>query len=141
MESWAKLADRIIERHQAKIILLGDRQGSQRIQKAMAGTALVLYEDFLPGFLALIDRLDLLLCNNSGPMHVACALQTPTVSTMGPTLPEKWWPQGKGHRVVHKQLPCMPCNEGYCRIKTHDCMIQISVADMLDAVEESLKTL
>ena len=84
--------------------------------------------------LALIQHCRLLVCNNSGPLHLATALGTPTVSLMGPTLPDRWWPRGEGHLVIRKDLPCMPCNEGFCRIKTLDCMNQITVEEVLDAV-------
>jgi ADP-heptose:LPS heptosyltransferase len=46
-----------------------------------------------------IRGLDVLLCNNSGPLHVAGALGVPTLSTMGPTDPVRWWPVGL-HQVV-----------------------------------------
>ncbi len=46
-----------------------------------------------------IRGLDLLLCNNSGPLHLAGALGVPTLSTLGPTDPVRWWPVGP-HQVV-----------------------------------------
>jgi ADP-heptose:LPS heptosyltransferase len=46
-----------------------------------------------------IRGLDVLLCNNSGPLHLAGALGVPTLSTLGPTDPVRWWPVGP-HQVV-----------------------------------------
>ena len=47
-----------------------------------------------------IARLDVLLCNNSGPLHIAGALGVPTLSTLGPTNRAMWWPVGSEHEVV-----------------------------------------
>jgi ADP-heptose:LPS heptosyltransferase len=47
-----------------------------------------------------IRGLDVLLCNNSGPLHLAGALGVPTLSTLGPTDPVRWWPVGPRQVVV-----------------------------------------
>ncbi len=47
-----------------------------------------------------IRGLDVLLCNNSGPLHLAGALGVPTLSTLGPTDPVRWWPVGPHQQVV-----------------------------------------
>lgn len=74
-------------------------------------------------FAAVLSRCDRLICNNSGPLHVAAALGIPTLSFMGPTVKETWEPIGDIHRVLRRnELPCIGCNQGSCRIRTHDCM-------------------
>ncbi|MFC1499618.1 glycosyltransferase family 9 protein [Candidatus Zixiibacteriota bacterium] len=47
-----------------------------------------------------IARFDVLLCNNSGPLHIAGAVGVPTLSTLGPTNPDMWWPVGERQVVV-----------------------------------------
>jgi heptosyltransferase-2 len=140
-ERFAEVADKLIEKHKARIVLIGgakEKKIIHQITTHMANQSLVFFDQTLGDLLALLQSCHLLICNNSGPLHMATALGTLTVSTMGPTLPERWWPQGEEHIVIRKDLPCMPCNEGRCRLKTLDCMELITVEDMLEAVETQI---
>jgi len=140
-ERFAEVADKLVEKHKARIVLIGgpkEEKIIQQITTRMTIQPLVFVNKPLGDLLALLQSCHLLICNNSGPLHMATALGTMTVSTMGPTLPERWWPQGKGHIVIRKDLPCMPCNEGYCRLKTLECMKLITVEDVLKAVETQI---
>lgn len=140
-ERFAEVADRLIQKHKARIILMGGPKEEmliEEIKASMTQNPITVVNQPLGNLLALIQTFRLLICNNSGPLHMAAAVGTPTVSTMGPTIPERWWPRGDGHQVIRKNLPCMPCNEGYCRLKTLDCMRSITVEDMLEAVERQI---
>jgi heptosyltransferase-2 len=76
-----------------------------------------------------IRNVDVLVCNNSGPLHLAGLLGTPALSFMGPTVKEKWWPLAGNAVVLRRdQLPCIGCNLGYCKIRTHACMMEITPA-------------
>ncbi len=89
-------------------------------------------------FMALINGCRVLVCNNSGPLHLASALGVPTVSTMGPTDPIRWRPVGQGHVVVRKPLWCSPCGEGQCPLGTHACMMAISVEEIAAVVDDQM---
>jgi lipopolysaccharide heptosyltransferase II len=89
------------------------------------------FEVFIDGDLrrtmALISRLDALVCNNSGPLHIASALNIPTVSFMGPTVAERWWPVASNCRVLRAEhLNCLGCEKGRCTDKMNACMQSIS---------------
>jgi ADP-heptose:LPS heptosyltransferase len=65
--------------------------------------------------LALVERLDLFLSPDTGPMHMACAVGTPSVSVFGPSDPVRYFSGGDGssgsrHVVVRQELWCSPCN-------------------------------
>jgi len=65
--------------------------------------------------LALVERLDLFLSPDTGPMHMACAVGTPSVSVFGPSDPVRYFSGGSGaagsrHVVVRQELWCSPCN-------------------------------
>jgi len=140
-ERFAEVADKLIEKHKARIVLIGGPKEEEiihHITTHMTNQPIVFLNEPLGDLLALLQSCHLLICNNSGPLHMATALGTLTVSTMGPTLPERWQPQGEKHIVIHKDLPCMPCNEGHCRLKTLECMKLITVEDMLEAVETQI---
>jgi ADP-heptose:LPS heptosyltransferase len=90
-------------------------------------------------FSALLAFCQVFVCNNSGPLHMAVALNVPTVSTMGPTVKSCWMPIGDFHKVFRMdQLPCIGCNLGYCKIKTHDCMRLITPVMVFQAIEEKI---
>jgi len=58
-----------------------------------------------PGMLELMDRIAtarVVVCNNTGPLHLAAALQVPTVSTMGPTNSWRWWPVSDAPTIVFR---------------------------------------
>ena len=86
----------------------------------------------------LIASSQLLVCNNSGLLHIANALDIPTVSTMGPTNATRWWPLGQNNIVIRKEIECIGCNNNYCKINSHDCMELITVDEMVEAVQKSL---
>jgi heptosyltransferase-2 len=77
----------------------------------------------------LIRRADILVTNDSAPLHLASAVDTPAVAIFGPTVPEFGFsPSSRGSVVVQKSLPCRPCSihgGKKCPIGTHECMTSI----------------
>jgi lipopolysaccharide heptosyltransferase II len=88
-------------------------------------------------FIALLACCNYFICNNSGPLHIAVAVNIPTISFMGPTYKERWMPIGDDHRVLRlDNLKCIGCNNGFCKIETHDCMRLISPKMVHTVLEE-----
>lgn len=139
-EAFAELADKTAEKHNVKIVIIGsaaERKLVEGIVSMMKIKPAFIVGESIEVVAGVISALDLLICNNSGPLHIACALSTPTVSTMGPTVPHLWWPLGTENTVVRHNLPCSPCSAGCCA--DHECMRQISVQEMEDAVARQLE--
>jgi lipopolysaccharide heptosyltransferase II len=142
-EGFAQVGDKIARKYGAKIVIVGSPRETRLVQgvvNLMETEPVSMVGTSLEQLIALIDRCNLFICNNSGPLHIAVALKTPTVSTMGPTIPKRWWPIGDNHIVIRKDLDCSPCNLGYCPRKTHDCMRLITVQEILEAVDLQLKS-
>jgi lipopolysaccharide heptosyltransferase II len=140
-ERFAEVAKLAIEKFKVRIVVLGTEHERDRIKiiaDANPDSCVVLLNYSIPNLAAVLSRADCLICNNSGVLHLAAAVGTPTVSTMGPTVAERWWPRGKNHIVIRKPLPCIGCNNGTCRIGTHQCMIDITVEEMLVAVKKQI---
>ncbi|HEY1952006.1 MAG TPA: glycosyltransferase family 9 protein [Gemmatimonadaceae bacterium] len=90
----------------------------------------------LRGFMALLTQCSLLLCSDSGPMHIANALGTPVTALFGPQRSDWYGPRGELDSVVQvDDMPCRPCFDT-CVFATPRCMEGIGV----DAVARSLKS-
>ena len=90
----------------------------------------------LPELVAWIASCDVLLTNDSGPMHVAAAVGTPPVALFGSTSDAKTSPYGLG-RVIHKHVSCSPCYKRTCPID-FKCMRQIGVQEVVSAILDLL---
>ena|SRR5687768_4911789 len=75
----------------------------------------------LPQLVALLDRADLVIANDSGPMHIAAALGRPLVALYGPTNPVRTGPYGRMDSVLRLDIPCSPC---YSRRCSHQSCLQ-----------------
>ena len=81
--------------------------------------------------------------NDSGLVHVAAAIGTPTVGIFGPTSPWHWAPLNPLAGIVETitQVDCRPCHKPTCRMQHHRCMREIPASQVLTAVERALHTL
>jgi lipopolysaccharide heptosyltransferase II len=87
---------------------------------------------------ALTRRARLFVGCDTGPMHIAAALETPVVALFGPADPARTGPWGQAHRVVRVPPPCAPCNRRTCNQPRHACMEDISVERVLAVAREAL---
>jgi len=141
-ERFGEVARRILDQGEAKVILLGssDEYGLLEEVKESAGANIqIFFCDNIRKLIALSSRCDLLVCNNSGPLHIAAALKVPTVSMMGPTVIPLWLPYGELNVVINKSLSCSPCNRAVC--KEHQCMASISIDEVFEAVETQIASI
>ena len=65
--------------------------------------------------ISMISECDLLVTNDSGPMHIGYAVRTPVVAIFGSTSPEHTGPVGKKDIAIKKDLDCAPCFERECK--------------------------
>jgi len=80
--------------------------------------------------------------NDSGLLHVAAALGTPSIGIFGPTSPWHWAPLNPLAGVVEAatQLPCRPCHKPTCALGHHRCMRDIHAATVTEAVQAAFGT-
>jgi len=100
-----ELLNRLHESRKFSFLLLGGTQDAQLLEEIHAGLrgpALNAGGLDLKLAAALTAQAAFFIGNNSGPLHMACALGLPTVSTMGPTDPVRWQPVGQRNIVVRK---------------------------------------
>ncbi len=89
---------------------------------------------------ALLAQSDILVCNDSGPMHVAAAVGTPVVALFGSSDPARTGPVGPGHVVVREPVECSPCFARTCPLPAspYECFERIGVEQVLEAVADRL---
>ncbi len=87
---------------------------------------------------AVLAHLDLLVTNDSGPMHLAAALEVPCLALFGPTNPHRTAPAGEEHRVLYTGRWCSPCFRRHCPLLHHGCLREIGVAEVREAASGML---
>lgn len=133
---YAAAASRLAGERGAKVVILGgaaERSLGDTISSAMdAPTRNLCGETDLPELVGVLERLELLLTNDSGPMHLASALGTPLVAVYGPTDWRETAPAGPApHRVVREDVDCAPCMLRECPID-HRCMTRVGVERVVE---------
>jgi len=135
---FGELADTVIDRNGASVVFTGsraDRGATQDIMDGMKFKAVNLAgETDLKTLAALYEKADILISTDTGPMHLAAAVNTPVVALFGPTAPWRTGPFGPDHQIIRAELDCSPCFKRQC--STLDCMEQIRVQDVLKGVEK-----
>lgn len=141
-ENFAGLADILIEQFSAKVVISGakkDARLADEIKRLMKHVpAITCGRTTLRQLGALLERADLVIANDTGPMHIAVAMKTKVIALFGPTSPEITGPYGEGeYRVISKWKECdIPCYDLTCR--DNRCMAAISVEEVVAVVEELL---
>ena len=72
-------------------------------------------ETSLRELIEIMRTAEVVITNDSGPMHIAAALNIPVIALFGPTSPAKTGPYGRGHVVLQSQAVCVPCFKRECR--------------------------
>ena len=135
-DRFAVVADSLSKKFSAQVIIMGgkaDAETAQEVQK-LANTKLVNLsgETTLREAIYLISQCRLFISNDSGLMHVAGALNVPTVAIFGSTNPATTAPVGSKSVIVRREVPCSPCLKKTCPVDFR-CMRLISVEDVLSA--------
>lgn len=133
IKKFSELVERLIQKG-AEIVVIGKRKINGFNGKGMKNLTgeLNLFETVKE-----ISKVSLLVTVDSGIMHIAYGLGTPTVSLFGPGIENKWAPKGKNHITINKRPFCSPCTKyGYTPSCPRDaeCMRLISVDEVEDAV-------
>ena len=154
VERWREVARRLQENLGATVVVTGG-PGDAALTRALAeGLPRPVID--LAGRLsvaetmAVIGALDVFLSPDTGPMHMACAMGTPSVAVFGPSAAERYSsaalsPQPERHVVMRRELWCAPCNlirrpPGECVADvTPECLRIVTVDDVYAAAAGLLR--
>jgi heptosyltransferase-2 len=142
-----KLVEEIYNRYSVPVIFTGSKKENEYIsgmEKLLGNKCINMAgKTTLSELIYLIKESDLLITNDSGPMHIASATSTPVLAIFGPTTRELgFFPYGSRSVVMGSSLRCRPCTLHGSKNCPHGhllCMKMIKVSDVLNEVEKILK--
>jgi heptosyltransferase-2 len=141
-ERFAEAGDLLAKRPGTRILLLGSEsdlpiaaevlQGMQSAPTVLTGQLSVLQ------LAETLRRCSLLITNDTGPMHIGCAMRTPIVAIFGPAIPHESGPgYVPGNIVLRNVTDCPDCTKYDCR-DNRRCMRAVTVAEVVAAAEQQL---
>lgn len=132
-ESYAKLNDKLQNESNANVVLIGSKEELEVSEEVFANSRvkpiLLAGKTSLAELTAVLSLCDLLVSNDTGPAHIAAALETQTVVIFGPTNPLTTHPVNA--EIVRRDVECSPCMLRDCPID-HRCMTRISVDEVFE---------
>ena len=141
VENFVAVARHFIATRKAKIVLLGapgDMPVAEEFTKQVPDAENRVGRTSLAEFMDALVGARLVLCNDSGAMHVASALGVPTMTVFGSTEPQLTGPMGPRARVLRHHVPCSPCFLRECPLD-FACMHGITAEAAIMAAEALLR--
>lgn len=145
VDRFEELARRILRLGRHQIVVVGGQAeqgiGDALVSRLGAGWNSAGSFDVV-GSAALLKNCDLLVGLDTGSTHLAAVMGIPCIALYsGVDHPGRWEPLGEGHHVLRKEVPCSPCGIlwGPCPVLGHPCMKGISVDEVWEKVEPSLR--
>jgi ADP-heptose:LPS heptosyltransferase len=127
-----------------RILITGASHESERcreIEKGIGKNVINTAGQFdLDNVVALVQKANLIVCSNTGMLHIASCVGTKTMGLHGPTNPEKWGSYSKNAVLIQSDKFCSPClylgHDYGCQVP--QCMAHISVDDVFIYIRKSL---
>jgi len=144
VERFLQVAQALIKIDRVKVLLIGTENPTMsREFESCLGSRLVdlMGKTRVRQLGVLFDKVELLIANDSAPLHIAAARGTPILTLFGPTNPAATGPYQlpRGSQVLTRSLPCRPCGERTCHNPNSlECLTSISVQEVMRHAEEVL---
>jgi ADP-heptose:LPS heptosyltransferase len=137
-ERFSEVIGALIARDDCDVVLF---EGPGEDSRVAPGRDIPTLRTGLRQLMALITECDLLVCSDSGPMHLAGALGIPVTALFGPQRSEWYGPRGELDSVVRVEvMPCRPCFDD-CIFASPICMDGITPKAVIDSVVTQLERL
>jgi heptosyltransferase III len=134
---WVEICKGLIERNNSKFLILWgpeDKRDADYIINNLGTNAKLAPETDIKQMAALISMSNLVIANDSGPMHISAALGIPTLGIFGPTDPASHRPYStNSDYVIKEDLFCIICNKLKCPYG-HECMFELPVEIVLSKI-------
>jgi lipopolysaccharide heptosyltransferase I len=132
------------EHFAALVPMLRERLGIESIvaggpdAPTIPGAMSLIGQTTLKQLVALLERAEVVIANDTGPMHIAAALGRPLVSVFGPTNPVRTGPYQRMDTVVRLNIACSPCYKRECSHTS--CMQWLTPEMVLQRVTTAMRT-
>ena len=144
-EKFAKVSQGLIEKYGAKVIVIAggqDKALGDKVSSLLGKDCINLSgRTNVADVASLLRRVKLFISNDSGPVHIACAVGTPVVAIFGRSDrglgPVRWGPTGERDIVLHRDVGCDECLAHNCNQK-FKCLEAITVDEVLAAAAKIL---
>ena len=137
-EKWVEICNESVKKFNCKILVLlgpGDETDADYLKLNLGENCFLAPKSTLPQMAAMISKCDLVIANDSGPMHISAALDVPTLGIFGPTNPKAHGPySSNSDYVIKADLHCIICNKLICPYE-HECMKELPVSLILKKAE------
>jgi heptosyltransferase-1 len=140
LASWQQLAAKLGEQQLRPILTWGNEEehaAARSIAEASGGRAVIWPRGSLIDLIALLSRADLVVGADTGPVHMAAAVDTPTVSIYRVTDARRNGPRGDRHICLQVPLDCSPCLKKSCE-RDDECGRRITCDEVLAAMSTLL---
>jgi heptosyltransferase-2 len=144
-DNFIELANRFQNTHGARVVIFGgngDREPAEYLRgKIFPEPVMAVGSTTIRQTMAILARCRLLVCNDSGIMHLGAAIGVPLVAIFGPQSPVKFGPWGESCRVVYSAFPCSPCRQKFfkeCKPSPRgkpECIETIIVEQVVEEME------
>lgn len=139
---FAALAEWLFSEYKLVAVLPGSTEEQDELQQLaeMIRTPVHLFpqEFTLNHLAALCAEAALFVGNESGPLHIACAMNTPVTGIYGPGVRNVFYPWSTRHALVHHVLECNPCDQIHCVHPELPCIQRASLEEVMQAVNRVL---
>lgn len=136
---FSRLAELLIKKQGAMILLFGSENERDLLQEiaddAGGGVVNLAGRTNLKESAALISLCRIFVANDSGPLHLAAALETPVIGLYGSTDPAATGPRGEKVTVIYKNVECSPCLRRECPTD-FKCMEEITPQEVIEEIEK-----
>jgi heptosyltransferase-3 len=145
VQNWEIALNKISSRYPglglAAIGSADDQQNAERASAGWLGPKINLCGKLSARLSAAVMREALVyLGHDTGPMHLAAAMQVPCVGVFSArNLPGIWFPWGEGHRIIYHSVPCMGCKLEVCIENAKRCIKSISPDEVFNAAVDILE--
>lgn len=147
IDRFITLADILYENFRYDVMLIGGKEDKKITDEIIKKVKFNIFkrtesESIIKTAIA-IDKCDVLVCNDTGVLHIAAARQVPVVAIFGSTVPEfGFGPYKVKHKIAQVPLQCRPCTHigrTACKNEHFFCMKNVSIAEVLKSTVEIIE--
>jgi len=138
-EKYIALARQLRDEYDCSVVITGSPSEAARageiVQACGQGCFNLAGRTSIDMYAALLHACRMFVGIDSAGLHIAAAVDTPTVGIFGPSSARSWAPRGESHLVVQKELPCVPCRKKGCDNTEYSrCLDLLTVGEIFLAI-------